>query len=479
VRFDAPGVLTAAPSQSVNVGFSVMGGDASVVVYIDGAYDDASLSAGSVTTSGGHGAVVLRTPSHAATFSLRARLHASEARLDVAVGTDGFADIAVIPAYLGHRPTSTLDASVFMGLTCAGLAKLPIADGSPVAAADASASLALRSVPAGTPLALSVRAGHFARGCADVAPLAPGRTREISVPVYDKPLALEDTDLHVVHTFELSPDAITRSSTLLDGSLLRALDAFVPETTSEAAALLDAMAAQVPLNQAAAFGWSRSSAGWDAVASSWLSAPDRGMRAHASAWLTAGKTVTTQKLLTHIAASPTAGKANVDIETWGPLGASDSGLTVDGPFEWTADPDDTVHLSGKLVLLPTELLAHAADLAAAQAVPGASGVSAALASTIACMNLARALVGAGVSYPTCDAACTGALCSAALATMWQRAANASATQNERVAVGMSTSGRAQVGDAADPAGFNGTWVGSVTPSLGDPYDLQGTASATR
>src|SRR5438105_1993608 len=63
IAFDQAGTLLVMPGTTVTVGLKVAGSPQDVQVWLEGAYQDASLDAGDVTTSEEHADVTLHTPS--------------------------------------------------------------------------------------------------------------------------------------------------------------------------------------------------------------------------------------------------------------------------------------------------------------------------------------------------------------------------------------------------------------------------------
>jgi hypothetical protein len=475
--------LCLTPAQAIDLGVTLSGPDETVTFALEGDYADASLGSAGVTTAGGHAAVTLHAPAAAATFTVRASAAgAAEARLAVAVSGSGFATIHLVPTYAGKRPVPVVLAQAYVRTSCTARASLPLDANGPWQAGD------LANVPADSHVAVQARVEEYAVGCADVASLVPGATTDVSVAVYDLPLALDHTDLE--STFTFVPDAIGASgwSSMLDGAITRTSAAFLsPATASDATALLDAMRAVVPPSSQAAFDAARVQGAWDQLADAWIAQRAPAPRQRASTWLAGGKQAALGALAAHLGPGQRAGYATVTLESFAGFDAASAGLSLQnaGQFAWTAEADDSVHLSGAVHVAPTALVARAADAQAAGAVPGATGVATALAATVDCAGLAADLVGAGDSYPSCDAACTAALCKAALAASWSSAASASAAAGDDVAVQIAASASAAV--AADPAhtytvtaapaGFGGTWVGQVSHGSAPAFPMQGNAQA--
>ena len=476
VSFDQTGVLRAVPHQSIDLGVAITGADAGVSVWLDGDYGDASLSAGDLTTSGGRATVTLHAPSTAATFAVRARVSgAGDARLDVSVSASGFATIHVVPTYAGQRAAPGVTASVFVQTTCAELASGALKDGNPIKEG-LLAPIDIDSVPAGSHVAVSVRVRFYASGCEDIASLVPNATSPLPIAILDRPMALDRTNLDASFTFAPDGAGTAAWSSMLDAAVTQAGAAFIPAGATESAALLDASRALVPSASQAAFDAARVAGGWDAVASTWLKSRAPTLASRALTWLDAGKPDDLGTLSAHLATGDGPGYSTVSLTSFGPFNAGLAGMSVLSPFGWMADANDAVHLAGTVHLWPTALVTLSADARATADVTGAADVSTALATQIDCAGLATALVGAGTSYPSCDATCTATLLRGALAAMWRRAKTASADVNDDVSIGMTASAPAVVGDNAEPVQFAGAWLGRVGRTTIDTFSMKGAAS---
>jgi hypothetical protein len=487
LTFDAPGELTLSPLQTQSVAVHLTGADAQVQLWLAGEYADASLSDGTVATSGGDASFTLHAPSVATTFSIFARAPGSaDARLDVAVSASGFATVTVAATYAGKRSTSSVVASVFVTSKCADLAGElatgALGDGAPEVTGSLAAPIVLQSVPAGSHLAVSVRVEEYAAGCVDLDALPAMTTNTVALTVVDRPMALAQTNLAIRFGVEVDSTGQTSASALLDAAITRAEGAFLPQSNGDADAILDAMAAAVPQSATSQFGTARTQDGWDTTASAWIEAHGSAPHALVDTWLRTGATTAIGDVTAQltVAAGQTAGEASLVLDTFSALNATAAGVTVPAPFAWTADANDVVHLAGALRLAPTALVCAAANAPAVAAVSGASGVASALAQSIDCNGLAIALVGAtGTSYAGCNADCTGSLCETALGAMWQMAHDASTNASDFVSVSMTTSAPATVDDNAAPASFTGAWVGQAesTQNTFSAFSLHGSANA--
>jgi hypothetical protein len=465
----APGLACAngqgicvAPSQVVTFGVQGLSGTV-VSLSLEGDYADAALTTQAVTLANDPVSVTLESASTTATFSIVARVGGAgstqSVSLPVTVATSGTATIDALPSYAGLRPTPEFYATDFVLSTCAELtANPPDAGAAAWTSGPPGVAIAL-SVPAGERVAVDVRIGHYAFGCADVDPLVPQAMSTLPVQVYDIPMALALTNLNA--TFSYAPDDALWQS-IAQAAVARIEAAFFA-TSSPGPALLDAIRAviAVPADQAQ-FDSLRASEGWDATATSWLSSHSPSLASRAATWLTAATGVGLGPLVVTIGNGTAAGTAPVVVASFAGVGWASAGIVQPAPFQWTADANDTIHLSGTIVLSSTPLLAHEADLKAAAVDAGATDVPGTLALGIDCAGLASTLVGSGVSYPGCGAACTANLCGAALEAAWASAAAPAAGGADVVQTAITASAPTEVGDLAEPAYVSGGWLGSVS-----------------
>ena len=476
VSFDDGGTLTALPSQSITLGITVVGADTNVTVWLEGDYLDASLSADTVASQGGHASVVLRAPALATTFTIGARIAgAADARMTVAVGAGGFGTINVVPHYSGPRATTAYRASLFVHSTCDDLAKGALKDGVPAVDGTPFSKIVIPDVPAGAHVAVAVRVGHYIRGCSDVDAIVPQRTTDVAVSLYDVPMALDQTDLDVTLTFD--PTSYEGDwGPMFDAAAGRASSAFLSGT--ESYALLDAIRATIALSaDKQTFDQARTSGGWDAKVTTWLGAHAPSMHERVQTWMAAAKSDPIGSLLIHLTATSESGNASASPTSFGGIAAADVGITAPSAFAWSADAADAVHLSGNVLLQATPLVTHLANAHAVSAVPQSTDVASALANAIDCTGLMANVVASGVLYGQCGAACAADACRTAIASAWS-AACAPSIAADVATLKLTASGIAQVGDAAEPVTFTGAWLGQVSAATGQ-FATKGTASGKK
>ncbi len=470
----AGGGLCAPPSQVVTVGVSTTR-EANVTLSLEGSYGDAALTTDHVSTTGGVEPVTLETSSTPTTFTIVARAGSDPssptATLAVAVGASGFAMVRATPSYAGKRATPGFEVTAIPQAKCSDVNATPLANATWTSTPNDIP--ALLPVLADEHVAIAARIGHYATGCADLAPLAASVTGAVTIDVYDVPMALSLTNIDATFTSDSSAkadwqSAMTTAATSVAGGFFG--------SSSDGTALLDAVRTQVPAIDQAEFDQKRSQGGWDATATSWLSARTPSIHDRASGWLTAAAGTNVGALVVHLSAGPSVGTTTVTPTSLGPLDAQMAGLAKPAPFNWTADADDTVHLAGAVTLSSSPYVAHLADTIAAAAVPNpTSNVPGAIASKIDCQGLATALLGTSDAYGACDASCLGYVCVNALTAEWTTALASPADGSDQATVQLTVGAPAEVGDLAEPQYIQGGWLGQVSgPIVAKPFAAKGT-----
>ena len=454
------------PSQVISFGIQGLAGTV-VNLSLQGSYADAALTTQTVTLGSTAAAVALESSSTTAAFTVVASLGASpnpsSHALRVTVATSGTAGIAASPMYLGHRSATEYYAMAVPLSTCAeATASAPDASAASWTPGPSGAPIVL-SAPAGERVAVEMRIGHYAFGCADVDPLVPDAGLAVTVDIYDIPMVLSLTDLNAA--FSVTPDTATTNgwSAVAAAAVSRIEAGFFASSSSDGPALLDAMRTAIA-NTAdqSQFDLARQQGSWDAKATAWMSSHTPAISARAAAWLAAAQGDPVGPLIATIGNGTSAGTAPLTIASLDALNWVAAGVSQPAPFQWKADANDTVHLSGAVDLRSTPLLAHEADALVAASDAGAPDVATAIAQGIDCAGLASNLVGAGVSYGACNAACTGLLCSSALSASWSAVAAATSNGTDAVHATITASGPATVGDSAEPAYIDGGWLGNVS-----------------
>jgi hypothetical protein len=471
VRFDEPTTLTLAPGEAVtldviaappaaySVRFALVGG------IVDAWLESAEVEADPTT---GRASVELHAPSQATTFSVRASLldpggvAGPSAERDVAVSDQGFGSVRITPLYLGHRQVTEWTASLVARTACKDLATMLPGDlpGALGGVAPPGGELVIPAAPVGPNLAIAVRAGHFAWGCADTTAMTPGQIVEVPVTVIDKPVDLSSADLGL--TFAYVPDPGAYAQVLADaGELLG--ESFLPTGSKVGAVLLNGMQSLAPPTSPVSFGQQRIDKGWDSLAEQHFAALSPGLRQQVGAWIAAGLVLQSTSIEADCKASGVPGQPAFTVTRFGDLDPALAGVAPKSAFTWTAQPDDSLLLGGALVWEPSRFAGAAALAPALQAFPDASTVPGALAEAAACHDLAKAMG----SFGACDLGCVEKLCGAALEARWDMALGASMKVGLPGKVTINASAAATVGDTAEPTAVSGHWYGKIGDGLAE------------
>jgi hypothetical protein len=135
-------------------------------------------------------------------------------------------------------------------------------------------------------------------------------------------------------------------------------------------------------------------------------------------------------------------------------------------------------LSGAIDVATDALLAHLADGRATTAVANAADVPSALALWIDAAGLAQKLVGTGYAYGGCAAACAADAFRTALVQAWSKAYAAPSDGSDTAHFTLTASAPATVGDAAQPIGFSGAWIGQAGgAAIAASFALKGQVAA--
>jgi hypothetical protein len=449
--------VVASPAGAYTVRFALLPGDNRDPY-------DASLDRSLATTDAeGRASVVLRAPTTPTTFRVRASVGSTAtAELAVSVSDSGYATVWVDPSYSGPRTISQWTASLRAGTTCAVLTGTPPPDGDLVAVAPPTEKPVINFAPVGPVLAITVRAGSFAGGCADAAGLSSGEVRTVSVSVTDRPMQIDQTDLNLA----IGIDSVgTAWDTSMQMDIKLAVQQMAGGAMDDVAALLDAMQSAAS-TASADFQAARAANGWDLALRTALG-PDAPtlLRAEAAKWMVAGAAKliapdTFQGNLTSAGALPQA--PLLTLSSILGLNPDAAGFSPTSLTTFSAEPGDTVLLGAILSWIPSRMLTALSDPAARLTFPGAQDAADALAKLADCAKvgaiLSNNVTTPGKAYSGCDAVCAEQLCRTALQQIWQRARDASGPLTATLRV--SATGDAQVDDQARPVSIKGTWLGT-------------------
>lgn len=447
---------------------------------------DAVLSQSEVQSdANGTAQVTFIAPSKPASFNVRASITAAtQVQLGVTVNASGFTSLRVLPSYSGQRTVTDWTATVSSepGLSCSTLTGNPPADGKLQARAKVGKPLEFTGkVPIGLDLVVTVRAGHFIGGCANLPALSEGEGNQVLIYASDRPLNLADTELSVSLG---ASDPHVEFDKLLKASAAEAENALLGAANDDVAALLDGMRDATPLSSREAFSGVRMQNGWDsALENAFGKTAARRLRDPAQRWLSAGLLTLNapDALLGTVTAKGSA--ASFELRQVGSASPSDAGFDDRFAASWSADSSDTLILGTDLSWVPSRLATALALDPARLEFPEATSSASALALAVDCAQVGNVLAQYGVTpgiaaFGTCDQSCTAALCRTAVASAWAKAEAASG--DALATLSITATGAAQVGDDAEATAVVGSWVGELQ-TLGGAAPVSGalTASSAR
>jgi hypothetical protein len=426
------------------------------------------------TDENGVATVVLTASSGSATFAVRASVaNQVTAKLMVTVKDSGFAVVQVQPSYpsLLRDPTTWI-ATAHPNKTCADVPGIPPPDG-PLQATPAAKGEApvITGVPAGTPLAITLRSGHFVGGCASVAQLPPGPTKQlVEVAVLNRPIDLAASKLSISLGLAAPETSWSGLLTSAESAVLMALPG---TSTDDIDMLLDAMR-DVSTDERQAFEAARKAEGWDALLkASWGASASSKLRDVVKSWLGGGRETfgaLQQPLLEGRIDPGGASQSNAHLTLLKVAGLEPKRAGFASPtlVSWSAGSDDNVTIGTDIYVVASELATALAEQSALADSNGATTAVEALDEAVDCSVVAATLVAAGsqaaLAYGTCDAACLESSCRQALDVIWLRGSAATGLDPARMIV--TATGHAHVGDVAEVAGMGGSWIGELRGANG-------------
>jgi hypothetical protein len=429
---------------------------------------DAVLDRSEATTSdSGQVTVLLTAPSSEATFKVRAAVGSVMATATIMVGEPkpGTATLQVLPVQLGHRHPTTWVATVHEGKTCLDVPGVPPPDGAHPAFAAAGDAPEIHNVKTGVPLAVVLRSGYFMGGCQslDMLPLEAAQAPTVvSVGVLDRPIDLTASNLSVSLGLTDPGAAWTNVMTTAREAAISGLHGSA--SLNDVDALLDAMQATLTGSAQQSFQNARLNENWDGlVQTRWASSTK--LTDLVGGWLDQGmkKLSAGDKVFVGQLSAIDAETAKLSLVTVAGVPADRAGFVTDAQVSWSAGPDDTVLLGTHVYFFSSQLVTALSEPEVLADHDDVESVGDALASELDCAALGSDLAGAGndalLAYSGCNADCMSELCSAALATIWQRARDATALSPVQISV--SAAGLGRVGEHAELAGVSGSWVGKL------------------
>ncbi len=479
--------VRAEPARAYRVRFSLpsSGGDP-----LDAVLDRSE----SDTDESGVAEVRLTAPSASTEFDVRASVEgAPPTALHVSVKDTGFTSVLVRPTYSGaYRIIETWTATVHPNKSCAELPGVPPDDGPLSAIAASDAAPIVTDVPALTPLAVTLRSGHYVGGCASVEMLPAGGTQVVQVTVLNRPIELSKSRLALsLGLASVEPAWLD----FLTDAERAALTAVTGTSSGDVDTLLDAMRGAAGESQQALEN-ARKTEGWDALlAAHWGAGADSKLTATLTSWLSAGRArfVPGAHVIEGALDSPGPSDGELELLTVAGIPAEQAGFISPARITWSAGSDDQVFIVSDLYVIGSRLATALAEAAVLEAsadvsddgddagedVDALEDAASALAIALDCSGVAGALTAAGAddasAFASCDGACLEALCVDAIAALWQRARDATALAPARLMV--SASGAAYVGDEAQVAGINGSWLGSLVQGEAEGASTGGSLKA--
>ncbi|MEP7051817.1 MAG: hypothetical protein ABJB12_15745 [Pseudomonadota bacterium] len=441
-----------------------------------GAAADAVLNANDVPTGAdGSARVTLTASSTPTSFSVRASVAGKgqasvQTLVGVSVSALGYTTLSVKPSYSGRRTVTEWTASIHPSEQCNQLRGSPPPDGDLLTVGGAEGPLVIEEVPVGVGLAVTLRAGHYIGGCANVGALGEGDGNEALVYASDRAVNFDQTELDLSFgPSDVRPDF----SKLMKAAEAQAVAALLGTAANDAAALLDAMRDATPALTRDAFSSERVAQRWDsALVGAFGSNAATRLRDPADRWMSAGLAAFDAPNSFVGRLSPTADGARFDLTSVAQHPPADAGFPSRVPSTWSSDTSDTVLIGTELHWVPSRLMVALAAPPALMEFPSATSAPDALALSVDCALVARTLLAHGATpgaavYPTCDESCALRACTTGINALWDAASNAS--DGALAVLGVTAAGTAQVGDEAEVVSLHGSWLGTLT---------QGEASAS-
>jgi len=477
VTFDDSGTMTLSPGEHRAIRLTVdPPGSHTVQLALLGMSLDASLDAANlVTGEDGRGAVHLTAPRSATTFRIRAT--ADDGPFDelvISVSADGFAVVLVRPAgYQGRRRTPAWTASAVSRTTCAALPGVPPADGPIAATAPDGTDVRLEDLPVGPNLAITLRAGQSVSGCRDLADLAASEVRQVEVSVTDSPVDLDSTDLTVDMRLSSDVDA-WRQALAADRTTF--VENLLPPDKSVAATVLDQM--QMLAADPASFATHRATGEWDQLLGAYLDAAGVDVREQVGLWVDHGlAAMLGGELMTGRLTALGVDQALLAPDRLGDLDASEASMPSEAVVSWQVGPKDALQAGGIVYWFPSRLMASAASMGAYAAPSHFPDAQSGLSAAFGCDAIGDTLATVSPLPASCDSDCMAWLCNAAVAAIWTRARDRSASTLDVATIAFTLSATADISPEAVISAFDGAWAGTYSAGA-NAVPLKGTVTAT-
>jgi hypothetical protein len=424
------------------------------------------------TDTEGYGQVLLTAPGSPTTFLLRASSGTLDpTSLRFSVQQMNRAELEVVPLYAGTRPVERWTASVTPNADCSTLMGSPPPDGEHRGESAGNGSVLLSDVPVGVPFAVTVRAEHFAWGCANLATAVEGSVpQRVEIVVTDVQIRLDESRAKL----ELSLDSLDGWVGTLQAPLAGVNAAVRDGAEDDVAALLDAMQAELDGSERAVFSSTRDAERWETRVREQLGESAGTLLGAAfERWLPAGLEGLSAENAFSGELAPSeaaAGSAEFTLASVFGLEPAEAGFTVESLGPWSAMAD-SVLIGFSLEFAPSAFVVAAAEKPARAEVDGAESVAEALAALLPCSAVAAALT----TFGDCSADCREDLCVDALASLVERLA--ALDMGDVATLAVATSGDAAVGPNANLEALDGTWIGKLEYDE-MTVDVGGSASVT-
>lgn len=487
VTFSETSPLSVAPGQEVHLSARAEPAGQTVSFLLIGDSLDASLDRAASPADGrGDAAVTLFAPSKAASFSVRASvgdptgLDTSAphtfADLRIEVSELGIGSLRIIPSYQGNRKIELWRAAVVAQARCKDFAPPGEPDDADVVEAPFGDDLVFDDAIVGPSLAVLVRSENKVWGCAETALAHAGETKEIVVPVLDRPVDLSTAALDLALILSSVPPELEEVFQSADDELL---EAAFPEGDPSASVLLDAIRPRLPDEVRPLFDEARDGADLDAALENSFDVDQIEPRLLFQELLHAGRPIGPTFLTGRMSsAEADATHALLRVDSFAGVDGELAGVPTEHLLSFVANPGDTVVIGAEsgILFFPTRLVGALAQQAALAQEPTGTAFSTTLAEAVGCDEVAYVIGPLG----DCDSACVEAACRHGLGDVWNRSLDASANDSDLGVFTLVLSGQGVVdGNAAlvalGPVAAN-SWVGELQ-AVSRSANLGGTAFA--